>query len=63
MVMNPREFMGVSPDGGLGSPKWGGLQILSYLILPYTSMLTPRNPGNIIAGASLWSYVAVASLV
>jgi len=30
------ELMGVSPDGGLGSPRWGGFRsslILSYLIL------------------------------
>ena len=32
------ELMGVSPDGGLGSPKWVSLQILSYLILSYAKL-------------------------
>ena len=30
------ELMGVSPDGGMGSPRWGGgVQILPYLSLSY----------------------------
>ena len=37
-------------------PKVQGV-ILTYFIL-HTSMLTPRNPGRIISGASVWSFVA-----
>ena len=33
------ELMGVSTDGGQGSPRLEGLQILPYLILSYTVQL------------------------
>ena len=29
-----------------------------FYFLRHTSMLTPRNPGMIISGASVWSFVA-----
>ena len=36
------ELMGVSPDGG---PKWGGLQILSYLILSMSVLACDVSEG------------------
>ena len=52
IVKNAGALGGVSPDGCLGSPRWGGFQILSYLILmkillglPSTQpVLTPLTP-------------------
>ena len=38
-----RELMGVSPDGGLGSPRWGGGS-RSSLILSYTRFTTVPKP-------------------